>query len=189
MRENLLKEIVDREFRMFQSLLVEGLDRCKDNPKTFRLVRTSYFSVFSEETLLSYLEDLKRAEKEGRNLLEEKYARMDGKIPSSGKDPRIEEIVSIRSSWMRELALKYPGVFEFDEGKFANYSRSELETYSGRTLELMLQDHRRALDEGRNLIREQYDLMFGRIGLSLEELEERRREKEMEKVKGKKERG
>ncbi len=174
-KKELIKEIVDEEYRMFKSLFIKNSDRCKDNPKTFKLVRWAYFSVLSNETLQSYLNDLKEARKHGRNLLEEKYARMDELIPQIKENPLIDEIVTIRLNWMKELASKYPHVFEMNEKSFANYLRSELETYSDRTLELIYKDLKEALKRGRNLLKDQYEYIFSKIGYnSLEEVERKK---------------
>ncbi len=174
-REKLIEEVVEKEYRMFKSLMVRDSDRCKDNPRTFRLVRRAYFSVFSDEALQSYLMDLEEAEKNNRNLLEEKYARMDDLIPPIKENPLIDEIVAIKLEWMKELASKYPRIFQMDEVGFTRYTRSELETYSDKTLELIYRDLQKALKEGKNLLKEQYEYLFSKIGYSsLEEIERKK---------------
>lgn len=171
-KEQVIEQIVEKEYKMFESLRARDSDRCKDNPKTFKLVRRVYFSVFSDETLRSYLKDLEDAEKSNRNLLEEKYARMDDLIPQIKENPLIEEIVTIRMGWMKELSSKYPNIFQGDEEGFVRYLRSELETYSDRTLELVYRDLQKALRDGKNILKEQYELLFREIGYSsLEEVE------------------
>lgn len=173
-REQIIEQIVEKEYKMFESLRARDPNHCKDNPKTFKLIRGIYFSFFSDETLWSYLKDLEDAEKFNRNLLEEKYARMDDLIPKIKENPLIEEIVTIRLEWMRELSSRYPNIFQGNEEGFAKYLRSELETYSDRTLELVYRDLQKAIKDGRNILREQYELLFRKLGYnSLEEVERR----------------
>ncbi len=174
-RGKIIEEIVEKEYKMFESLIVRDLDRCKDNPRTFKLVRWAYFSVFSNEALQSYLMDLEEAEKHNRNLLEEKYARIDELIPRIKENSLIDKIVAIRLEWMRELASKYPYTFQMDDTSFTIYLRSELETYSDRTLKLIYRDLQKALKEGKNLLKEQYEHLFSKVGYnSLEEVERRK---------------
>jgi len=55
---------------------VQG-EKCKDREGTFILERKSVFKPLSYNTLKSYLNGLEDAIVEGRNLLKEKYLRMD----------------------------------------------------------------------------------------------------------------
>ena len=43
-------------------------------PDTFKIMRKSQAATWSDELLASYLEDLKTATREGRNIMTEKYA-------------------------------------------------------------------------------------------------------------------
>lgn len=49
---------------------------CQDDWETFRLMRTSQMRAWDQPLLDSYLDDLRSAQTEGRNLLCEKYAYM-----------------------------------------------------------------------------------------------------------------
>ena len=56
------------------------------------------------------------------------------------------------------------------------YLRSELETYSDRTLELYLRDLTSALDEGINLTAERYTYLFKQLGYnSINDMEHERK--------------
>ncbi|RXE64146.1 DUF4125 family protein, partial [Muribaculaceae bacterium Isolate-002 (NCI)] len=81
-RESLLREIIDRELAMFLATPNEGgISACQQRPETFRVMRRMAHEVHDDATLASYLDDLRRAEEEGRNFMLEKYARMDERMP------------------------------------------------------------------------------------------------------------
>ncbi len=143
--QRLIREILDIEWEMFRSVKGESHASCQDDPDKFRKIRGGIFKVWSPEALESYLSDLKDALGRGRNLLTEKYARMDNRIPPLSNNPLIEEIVKIENMWQEELRQKYPMVFEVmcrradpasDGSNFSIYLKSELETYSDKTIEL-----------------------------------------------------
>ena len=163
--EELLRDIVAIELRMFLTVQTAGPTTCQEQPETFKLMRRAGFSVLSAETLESYLKDLQEALDEDRNLITLKYARMDELIPILNDNPAIGKIVEIEQRWFKELDQKYPLTFR-SRAEFAagTYLRSELETYSDRTLELYLSDLTRANDEGRNLTAERYTYLFKQLG-------------------------
>jgi len=156
--------MVEAEWKMFQDVPnIGGRASCQDDYKTFRIMRASQAAGWSEETLESYIEDLKEAESSGRNLLTEKYARMmQSTSPSEyatiehllpqvdpGAVALIEQIVSIVLGWERELHERYPSILRrgrpllstedsFMVTSVETYLKGELATYSTRTLELYL---------------------------------------------------
>ena len=70
-RTELIAEIVDREWRMFTSTRsLGGRASCQDDSVTFRVMRTSQMDAWADDTLESYLTDLRQAEARGRNLVE-----------------------------------------------------------------------------------------------------------------------
>lgn len=76
-RSGVIREIVEREWRMFDRVHNEGgRADCQDDWQTFRAMRESQMKAWTEDTLQAYRNDLEQAEAEGRNLVEEKYARM-----------------------------------------------------------------------------------------------------------------
>ncbi len=79
--QDLAEEVVSLELEMFLNVrpLIPSL--CQERPETFKLMRRASHSTLSANTLKSYLADLIRANEEGRNLLAEKYARMDDLMP------------------------------------------------------------------------------------------------------------
>lgn len=175
-----LKEIAEREYRFFERLQPTNSE-CK-REKTFKFMRISRFYLYSLETLLSYLNDLIEAEKEGRNPLYEKYACMEGRLEiSEDKRGLIERIVQIEKSWIEELHGKYPHAIE-NKPEFQRYLACELSTFSVQTLERYLEDVERAKEAGKNLALESYLYTFSRLGYSsLEDVEEKFKKRTLQK--------
>jgi hypothetical protein len=176
-RKELLDNIIKFELDMFEQVRTSEPSLCKDRPETFRVMRGMTHSVLSTETLESYLGDLQKAKAEGRDLLTEKYARMDNRIAPLKTSRLIDEIVKLESRWMRELSQKYPQSFRGGSGSFELYLSSELKTYSDETLKLYFGDISRAEKEGRNLAEERYTKLAQQIGYgSIHEMERKRGE-------------
>lgn len=170
--EQLLEKIIKIESDMFVSVN-DGGDKadCQSQLKTFHAMRYMSFAVLSYDTLQSYFEDLNFAVQDGRNLVKEKYARMDNLIPVFNENPAIDKIVEIESEWMKELHDRYPHAIQYSQ-QFSNYEHSELETYSDETLELYLKDVTTAKLAKINLIESRYKILYGKMGFkSLEEVE------------------
>lgn len=177
-REALTEEIVEREWEMMRAVVSDGRSLCQERPGTFRAMRAMSHSVLSRDTLASYLGDLRNARVEGRNLVTEKYARMEGQIPPISECPFIPRIVAIESAWMKELCAAFPLTFQPAATYFTRYESCELETYSDTTLTLLYRDVLNAREEGRNLVQERYQNLFGTLGQgTLAEVEEQAREK------------
>jgi len=69
----------------------------------------------------------------------------------------IDKIVDIQKEWLADLKERYPHIFkENPMDNFANYLRSELETYSDKTLENYYSDIKKALAKGVNLVEQSY---------------------------------
>lgn len=138
---------------------------CKDMPKAFKVMRRMTHSVLSNETLGSYLRDLEQAAADGRNLMMEKYARMDNLIPYLNDNPIIDRIVRMERGWQSELSHRYPQLFRTQSIQaFELYLHSELETYSDQTLELYFRDVSKGAEEGRNLAEERYAFLADMLG-------------------------
>jgi hypothetical protein len=175
-REDLVSGIVEIEWKMFQNVPnIGGRAFCQDDFKTFQIMRSSQVASWSEETLESYLDDLRTAESSGKNLLTEKYARMMASTSPSEYaqiehllapiDPEaielIKQISSIVLGWEKELLEKYPNILRKGRPLFSSedspmvtsletYLKGELETYSLRTLQLHLANMRRQRSENIN---------------------------------------
>ncbi len=178
--EKLLDKIIEAELEMFELIKTAEPSSCKDHPETFRVMRRMTHSVLSIETLESYFKDLQQAKAEGKNLLTEKYARMDNLIPPLKTNPDIikiiNEIVETEADWMRDLSGRYPRTFKNESVSFKNYLSSELETYSDQTLRLYRRDVYKAQREERNLAEEAYTKLFQQIGYnSINGVEEKKK--------------
>jgi hypothetical protein len=164
-KEDLITEILDLEWEMFSNVTNRGgRASCQEDPDTFRIIRSGGFTVWSEDTLESYRTDLEEARDAGRNLMTEKYARMEGLIDPLNPDalPLIAEIVSRECEWAEEFRRRYPQArmarpIRDSEAppsvvSAETYSRAELETYSMKTLELYQRDNREIEARGQNRI-------------------------------------
>ena len=170
----LLNNIIEIELDMFRHVRTSKPSLIQESPKNFRVMREMIHSVFSIETLESYLEDLHKAKAEGRNFLTEKYARMQNLIPPLRINPVIGDIIKIEGQWMRQLSEKYPRSFKGASAGFEKFLSSELETLSDKTLELYHRDISGAEKEGRNLGEERYTKLFQRSGYnSISEVEDK----------------
>ena len=177
-KQKLVDAIVDAEWNQFQYVHNEGgRAECQDNPGTFKIMRSSQFLAWDEQTLKSYLSDLKEGEATGWNLITEKYARMmehTDPIKYLELAPHLpklnpqrimlqEAIIGIMVQWTKELHDKYPALagnsrnrLSSDDTKWntssETYLRGEISTYSDATLKSYTKMVQDALREGRNIV-------------------------------------
>lgn len=132
---------------------------CQSEPDNFKTIRGSIFDTWTDEMLASYLNDLISANEQGRNLLTEKYARMDNLLDPLSTNPVIEKIVAIECKWQKKIQDDYPALYEQccrrtdptgDGSDFSVYLQSELETYSDHTLGLYYDNVKNADDLQKN---------------------------------------
>jgi hypothetical protein len=147
-KEESISRIAEIEWDLFSNVQNRGgKASCQEDPETFKIIRTSNFMGWSDETLESYLNDLEEAKKAKRNLMTEKYARMEGLIKHSDPEklPLIDKIVEIECGWAAEIAEKSPHlkqarpIYSSQDTRYVvsaeTYARGELATYSKKTLE------------------------------------------------------
>jgi hypothetical protein len=191
-KQALIEEILNCELAMFVSVPARYPAPCQSDPDGFRTTRSAQFSVWSEEALASYLDDLRTAAEQGRNLMTIKYARMENLVPELHDDPLvenvIEQVVAAQLQWQRELAARYPNLIgrgrPLEDGEdaagatsFVTYLRGELETYSANTLACLFRDVSEAMARGENLTEGVYREMVRNLGYrSIEDAEARIRE-------------
>jgi len=154
--------IAKSEFEAFDKVQNEGgRASCQNNWPTFKVMRMSQYMTWTEDMLLQYLYEFKTNYANGRNMIEEKYARMmestapleyarfAKRLPevSEAKKAIVEQIVALQVKWMEEFAAQYPNLAEdaraihtaedlaYDTS-YETYLRGELCTYSDRMLEM-----------------------------------------------------
>lgn len=166
-KEQIIRQILEIEYNMFQRVPTgDDEPSCRAFPDEMRMHRRSQFSVWSVETCTSYLEDLKRAEQQNVNLMTIKYARMDNLIPVYSQNPLIEKICVQYELWQKEMFERYPQTMRGARSLkgFRDYLQAELETYSGKTLELLYQDVVQHVSEKKNMSEEVYEYLVRRAG-------------------------
>jgi hypothetical protein len=191
-KDRLIDAILELELKMFLAVRARYPVSCQQHPETFRLHRGAQFSVWSEEALRSYRDDLLKAEQQGRNLMTLKYARMENLIPPLSQNPLIDKIVDLEQEAQEEVSSRYPNFLsrgrpiEDDRSgttSFKTYLRGELETYSDRTLELLHRDIQQMKAQGKNWAEQAYTNLVRSIGYdSLADLEESLRKKDASPV-------
>ena len=161
-KEEIIAKIIAIEWKMFQDVPnIGGTAPCQEERQTFEIMRLSQAASWSEAALESYLDDLTEAQKQERNLMTEKYARMmkstspleyariEHLVPPVSPEALslIEKITLIVLGWEEELFRKYPLVLR--QGRpirslsdtlfvtsLETYLKGELATYSLKTLEM-----------------------------------------------------
>lgn len=161
-KQKLTDAIVRLEWEQFQGVQNEGgRASCQNNPETFSIMRKSQFLAWDLEVLVSYGNDLMEAEKNGWNLLTEKYARMmestapeeyerlKDQLPqrSIERVQMQEQIIRRLVEWDEEFEKKYPKLSGQGRSLYTaqdtiwntskeTYARGELGTYSDQTVVL-----------------------------------------------------
>lgn len=176
----MIDEIIKLEWEQFDKVQNEGgRAECQDDFNTFSIMRKSQFMIFERSFLESYRNDLLDANRNGRNLITEKYARMMAStapyeyeklekylpvIDDEQKD-NIEKIVSLQVGMMEEFAKEYPNMagnarsIHSSEDNLYNtsyetYLRGELLSYSPMTVKLYLAFVNKCVLEKRNIAKE-----------------------------------
>lgn len=166
-KPGLINQILEIELEWFLTVNPQLTAECQQHPEVFRLMRGSGFGTWSEETLALYLEHLVAAQSEGRNLLREKYAKIENSMPCINTSQVLNDSVEIQERWQKEMTEKYPRMFREEAAAgFSWYLRCELDTYSSAVLESYLNDLKSALLGGRNLAIEAYDRVAQKLGFS-----------------------
>ncbi len=173
-KESLVNQILEIEVRMFLRVPTADEPSCRAHMEDMELHRRGQFATWSEKTCASYLEDLRRADAAGENLMTVKYARMDDLIPPRSRNPRINDIATRFVEWQEAFIGEFPNIMRAgrDMGDFTNYLKSELETYSDATLELLWADVEACRESGINMSAEIYRYLARQSGYeSLEAME------------------
>ena len=179
-KEILVEQLVKLEWKNFDKVKNEGgRADCQDDWDTFSIMRTSQYLTWTEEMLLSYIQDFEDAMAKGWNLITEKYGRMmestaparfeeiKSQFPYLAEEKKIiiDEIVKVQVAWMEEFASQYPYmagnsrvIHTYEDTPFSTsfetYLRGEMRTYSDRTLDLYGRFIVSYLQEGKNLTKD-----------------------------------
>jgi hypothetical protein len=162
-KEKIVEELIELEWPMFREVNGDTRADCQEDRPMFVNMRGAQFSVWSEEALLSYREDLLAAGREGRNLLRDKYIHMMSSTDPVGyavfreelppvseeKERLVEAIWQIMLRQTVELRNRYPAVGKMgrplrssdEQSGYASvetYEKGELLTYSEKTLAALL---------------------------------------------------
>lgn len=159
-RNAVIQDIVVREWAMFDRVSnAGGRAGCQDDWETFDIMRRSQFSIWDRGSLEAYQEDLEQAQREGRNLLTEKYGYMmqdtcpeeykqiADRLPvlSEEKKKLVSELTELQTRWMEAFHRTHPlfggrgrAVRKAEaapgNASVETYAMGELSTYSEKTL-------------------------------------------------------
>lgn len=173
-KSTIIEEITQIEYAMFDA--VQGLDgraACQDDRATFYLMRRCHYDIFSSLLLYGVLEEFQEAQRQGRNLIAEKYGYMmaesdpayyathlQDRLPaiSPVKAAALADLQRIFESFYQSLVQEVPSVARFGrvqetsryEVSAATYLVGELKTWSLKSLYQALEEMRAAAQEGRN---------------------------------------
>ena len=174
---SIIDDIITLEWQAFDKVQNEGgRANCQEDFDTFQLMRAAQCQSWDPATLMSYFGDLQQAQQVGRNLVQEKYARMMAStapeqyasfahtLPalSDWQRSTIERIVAQQLAWRLAFAAQYPfmssqsRLIRSEEDtpyatSFETYLRGELGTYSPATLTAYQQMIENIADEGENI--------------------------------------
>lgn len=198
-KEALVDVIVRTEFTLFDQVNNRGgRADCQDNWPTFSIMRRSQFLAWNEESLESYLMDLRTAITEERNPVAEKYAYMmeysspaefeqiRAQLPevTAEKNRLVEEILRIFLQQTEAFMAEHPSFRDRSRPVYASgdrmnftsietYTRGELKTYSEKTLQAYLKWLRTEEAAGRKTVYEIYTNTARAYGYSsLEDFEQ-----------------
>ncbi len=172
-KDELLMKILEQEWDMFVRVKSTHPVACQSSPESFKSVRGSVFAIWTQEMLAAYSKQLETAKADGRNLLTEKYARMDNLIPPLIDNPFIDDIVKICTRWQSELKQSYPALYQSccrgtdptgNGSNFSIYLRGELETYGDEAVNLYYENVKNADEEKRNLTIESLQQLVQKSG-------------------------
>ncbi len=169
---DIANKIVDIEWEMFQNVNnVGGKASCQTNYEKFKAMRLSQILAFNEAINISYYNDLVQAKNDGKNLLEEKYARMmyfthndeyekiKDRLTILTKEHYeiVKQIAQVYQEWENEFIIKYPNISKFSRlstnATSTNvYLKGEMLTYSLNTLTLIKEYVEKLQATNKNLV-------------------------------------
>lgn len=163
-KDTLISRIISEEYRMFSAVEnIGGRASCQDDFDTFYIMRYAQHSIFTENTLESYLKDIEAAKAAERNLVTEKYSwmmeetdpiwfteRLSPYLPriSEWKMRMVERMTLTFMECYEHVKKQYPDILARGRSPYDSqggasirlYFSSELKTWSEATLLLACKD-------------------------------------------------
>ena len=172
-----VQELLDLEWRLFDAAPQAGQRSAQfEDREQFIITRSAQLAAWSPELLKSWREDLRSAQAEGRNPINEKYiymlervdpeqyAALKSDLPEASLEKLwlVDWICPAQVVWQEALQKKYPRITQNsraihrsadnqDSVSFETFVRSELMTYSVCTLRLYARKVEKAQKAGENL--------------------------------------
>lgn len=157
-----IAQIIELEWNMFHNVNGEDRADCQDKHITFEKMRNAQYSAWDDETIDSYLDDLKKSIAQGRSVVKEKYVRMmehsepekyevfKDILPEDSEEKKelVEQIWQLMKAQTEKMREKYPAIAlagrpltqkeEHGWSSVETYQKGEMFTYSEKTLKLLL---------------------------------------------------
>ena len=180
-KDELINQIISEEYRMFSEVQnIGGRASCQDDYDTFYIMRCAQHSIFAENTLKSYLQDIEDAQKARRNLITEKYSwmmeetdpvwfeeKLSPHLPrlSPRKMRLVESMTVTFMNCYEDVRKQYPNMLAWGRDPYDNqggasirlYFSGELKTWSEGTLLLACQNIISHLEKHENPVRMIYE--------------------------------
>lgn len=180
-KDELIDHIISEEYAMFSEVQnIGGRASCQDDYDTFYIMRCAQHSIFAENTLKSYLQDIEDAQKTRRNLITEKYSwmmeetdpawfeeKLSPHLPrlSPRKMRLVESMTVTFMNCYEDVKKQYPNMLAWGRDPYDNqggasirlYFSGELKTWSEGTLLLACQDIISHLEKHKNPVRMIYE--------------------------------
>lgn len=164
-KERIIADILQYELDMFLAVPNENKNgSCQQFPNAFTIMRKVSHIVQDSKFLVSYLEDLKKAVLDNRNLMTEKYACMAFACKPLQQGCLLDKIIKQEVLWAEEAQKKYPQAVRHNETAFKSYLQCELQTFSEQTLVLYWENIEKAVHENKNLVIQRYEYLMEVLG-------------------------
>ena len=164
-KPDLVEMILEIELPWFLNVNPQLTAECQEHPEAFKLMRQAPFETWSDQTLALHLKHISNAKSKDRNLIREKYAKIENSMPCVNLSPALNHSVDIEENWFKEATAKYPNIIiDAAREQFVTYLRCELDTFSQDTVDSYYKDRSEAKAEGKNLIVETYNIIAKKLG-------------------------
>lgn len=160
----LINKVIAIEQDMFRLVNSTIYPPSQDRMDNFSLMRRVHHSIWPLSIIDSYLEDLTQAKMIGRNFIAEKFACLEGRIPTIKESRQIDEIVATELSWMAEIAPLYPTLLSPLDSAVEVYIQCEYAVLSNTTITKIRDYLAKAKAKEINLVEERYQNLCHAMG-------------------------